>query len=107
MVKRLIAILIGASAGALVCLIFGFLISNRSQASDGEACSPTDLVECVRFETPVRAVPPEAVRAEIAQPCKGWLTGHASAALLSQCLHQARDERKKDITRKLAIAASS
>ena len=101
MVKRLIAVFVGASAA--VALFFAVAWA-RERIHDAEAISVTDcvrdgLVDCVGYEAPKAP--------EIVAPCKAWLDGDGSTAALSQCLHEARREDGVRAVRTLAIATSS
>lgn len=105
MVKRAIAIVVGVTVGALVCFIFGLAVYERPVETNAEACLRGPLVDCVGYEPPVQARLPDAPLVEAAAPCKSWLgaDGAGSIKLLSQCLHDAR----QDTRRRRSIATSS
>jgi len=114
MVKRAIAIVVGAAAGAGLWFLFAAVRAEQSEADPSmEACMKDGFVECVGYVTPQQAPPAIKTPSPVAEPCKGWLsaTSEGSMALLSQCLHQARSERDaqrlEQIMRARAVAASS
>ena len=103
MVKRVIAIGLGAVAGITLWYAVQWLRAPADADTDAfsiENCVRDAYVDCVDFA-------PDSAP----QPCKDWLTGDADAALLSQCLHGARRERDavriENFLRAQRIAASS
>jgi len=111
MVKRAIAILLGAVAGILLWYVFDWW---RTPA-EVEAvplsvadCVQHAMVDCVDAEGFVPA-PPAA--GSVAQPCKDWLSEDLGAAALSACLQEARRGRDavrlENFKRAQRIAASS
>ena len=110
MVKRAIAIVLGAAAGVALWFAFDAVRASDLHADPGsEGCMMDDLTTCIGYVAPT-----EALRAApVTPPCKAWL-GHsnsASIAVLSQCLHAARRGqdagRVEQVRRARAIAASS
>lgn len=110
MVKRLAAAAAVAALAAVVWVVFTIATSAESEpAPSVESCTHGDYVDCVSYEAPTAPVAAPSVSA--AAPCKAWLGGSESAALLSQCLHARAVEqdkaRAKEVQRRRAIAASS
>jgi hypothetical protein len=111
MVKRAIAIALGAVAGVLLWHVVEWIRTPVEADADPvsvENCLRGALVDCAEFEAPLAPIPaPEP----IAGPCKDWLTGEADAAALSQCLMEARRSRDavriQNYERAQRIAASS
>lgn len=110
MVKRAIAMVIGAAAGTLLWYAVAWLRSPVEASADPvaiEHCLRDAYIDCVSHSSP--SVAPEAPM--IAKPCKDWLSGDADSAALSQCLHEARRERDavrmENLKRAQRIAASS
>lgn len=103
MVKRLVAIGLGAVAGITLWYAVDWLRAPADADEDAvsiENCVRDAFVDCVDFA-------PDSAP----QPCKDWLTGDGNAAVLSQCLHGARRERDavriENFQRAQRIAASS
>lgn len=106
MVKRTVAVLVGALGAAL--LWYGVLWA-RSQAYEAEVISVDTCevgfdISCVGYPTPAAKPAPE--------PCKAWLADdRAGVAALSQCLHGARTSSEaaqiKAFERAQAIRTSS
>lgn len=92
MVKRAIAVVLGAIAGVLLWYLFDWMRS-PAEASDTmsiENCLQDGYVGCVEFRTPAQPAPAFET---VARPCKDWLGGDAGSAALSRCLHEARRDR--------------
>jgi hypothetical protein len=111
LVKRLIAMLLGAAAGAAFMYGLSWLRAPVEVSADPvavENCILDAQIDCVGYEPPVPATP--AVEA-VARPCKAWLSEKAGVAALSLCLHEARRERDalqvENFKRAQRIAASS
>ena len=103
MVKRVIAVGVGAIAGiALWYAVHWLHTPADADVISIETCVHDAYVDCVGFAPDGNLAP---------QVCKDWLTGDAGAALLSECLHGARRERDavriKNFERAQRIAASS
>ena len=106
MVKRAIALFVGALGAAL--LWYGVLWA-RNQAYEGEVISVDTCdvgfdISCVGYPAPAVKPAPE--------PCKAWLAdSRAGVAALSQCLHGARTSSEaahiKAFERAQAIRTSS
>jgi hypothetical protein len=93
MVKRVVAMLLGALAGAVLWTAIMWLRSPSEAAADPvaiEHCIQDAYVDCVGLEAPPT---PEAVPG-IAQACRDWLSEDAGLKALSQCLHDARRDRE-------------
>ena len=112
MVKRAIAIVLGAAAG--VALWFAFDTVRASElradpAAEGCLFDKAVMTSCVGYAAPIEVLRP----APAAAPCKAWLGGSdsASIAMLSRCLRAARrgtdGERVEQVKRARAIATSS
>jgi hypothetical protein len=92
MVKRAVAMMLGALAGVLLWHAAQWV---RAQAHESEVitvetCEADALVECVDYEAPA-----PAERAP--DPCMDWLADGGARAALSQCLHgiaRARDSER-------------
>lgn len=93
MVKRAIAILLGAVAGILLWYVFDWW---RTPAGAKEMpvsvadCVHHAMVDCVDAEGFVPAPPAEE---PVAQPCKDWLSEGLGASALSACLQEVRRGR--------------
>ncbi len=110
MVKRVIAMLLGALAGALLWGAVAWLRSPVEASADPiavEHCLQDAMIDCVSNEIP--SAVPEAPA--VAGSCKDWLLDDADIAALSKCLHDARRERDavrfENFKRAQRIAASS
>lgn len=110
MVKRAIAMVIGAAAGTLLWYAVAWLRSPVEASGDPvaiEHCLRDAYVDCVSHDTPSAA--PEAPL--IAKPCKDFLSEGAGVGALSACLHEVRREddagRVKAFQRAQLIAGSS
>lgn len=81
MVKRAVAVVIGACAGLLLWHFVGWLQTpSEDDVISVESCVRDKFVDCVAHETPAPAV----------APCKAWLSGSTDVSALSRCLHEAR-----------------
>lgn len=112
MVKRAIAIILGAAAGVLLWFAFDSVRASEFSADpSAEGCLFVKgaMTSCVGYVTPTEVLRP----APTVPPCKAWLGGSdaASIAMLSKCLRAARQskdgERIEQIKRARAIATSS
>jgi hypothetical protein len=111
MVKRAVAMALGAIAGMLLWHFVDWVRSPAAADEDTvnfENCLRDALVDCAEFDEPWAPAPaPEP----IAAPCKDWLSGDPEAAALSQCLMEARRSRDavriQNFGRARRIAASS
>jgi hypothetical protein len=96
MVKRAIAIILGATAGAILWFAFDSVRAAELHADpNSQGCTREQFTACVSFVTPIEEFKPSPV----AQPCKAYLsnTSGASIAALAQCLRAAR--QSKDLER--------
>ena len=110
MVKRLAAAAAVAAVAAIVWVVFNIATSAESEpAPSVESCTHGDYVDCVSYEAPTAPIAAPTVSS--ATPCKAWLGGSESIAMLSQCLHARAVEQDKasaeELRRRRAIAASS
>ncbi len=110
MVKRAIAIVLGAAAGVALWFAFDAVRADDLQSDPrSQGCTNGDWTECVGYVAPVEVLRPVPA----AQPCKAWLGGSdgASIATLSRCLRAARQgkdgARVEQVKRARSIAASS
>lgn len=110
MVKRMIAMLLGALAGGLLWAAVAWLRSPVEASADPiavEHCLQDAFIDCVSNEMPAAA--PEVPATP--EPCKDWLSDDADIAALSSCLREARRERDavrfENFKRAQRIAASS
>lgn len=111
MVKRVVAMLIGAIAGTALWYGVAWLRSPVEADADPisiENCVRDAYIDCVGAG---EAFPEEAPREPVAQPCKDFLSEGAGVGALSACLHEVRrgsdGERAKAFERAQQIARSS
>lgn len=114
MVKRVIAMLIGAIAGTALWYGVAWLRSPVEAEADSvsiENCMRDAYIDCVSEGETFPAAPDEAPREPVAQPCKEFLSEGAGVGALSACLHEVRrgndGERAKAFERAQKIARSS
>lgn len=113
MVKRVVAMLIGALAGTALWYAVAWLRSPVEAEADPisiENCARDAYVDCVS-EDDAFHVAPEAPSEPVAQPCKDFLNEDAGVAALSACLHEVRRGedagRVKTLQRAQLLAGSS
>ncbi len=113
MVKRVVAMLLGAFAGVVLWYVVDCVRSPTEAEADSvsfENCVRDAYVDCVGYDD-VLPTAPEAPREPVAQPCKDFLSEDAGVAALSACLHEVRrgDDagRVKAVQRAQLIAGSS
>jgi hypothetical protein len=92
MVKRAIAILLGAAAGVALWYL---AVWAREAMQPQPVMSFGDCVrygyDCVSYDAEPQEIIPLIAPAAPADPCKSWLAGaDGGVAALSQCLHTAR-----------------
>lgn len=114
MVKRVVAMLLGALAGIVLWHAVDWLRSPVEAEADSvsiENCVRDAYVDCVSDGEVSPAAPDEAPREPVAQPCKDFLSEDAGVAALSACLHEVRrggdGEHNKAVKRAQLIAGSS
>jgi hypothetical protein len=114
MVKRVVAMLLGAFAGVVLWYVVDWVRSPAEAEADSvsmENCIRDAYVDCVSDDQAFEAVPEEAPREPVAAPCKDFLSEEAGVAALSACLHEVRRgndaERIRAFERAQKIATSS
>jgi hypothetical protein len=114
MVKRVVAMLLGAFAGVVLWYVVDWVRSPVEAEADSvsiENCIRDAYVDCVSDDQTFEAVPNEAQRESVAAPCKDFLSEEAGVAALSACLHEVRRrndaERVRAFERAQKIATSS
>jgi hypothetical protein len=92
MVKRVVAMLLGALAGVALWYVVDWVRSPVEAEADSvsiENCIRDAYVDCVGADEAFPAAP-EAPNEPVAQPCKDFLSEGAGVAALSACLHEVR-----------------
>lgn len=114
MVKRVVAMLLGALAGIVLWHAVDWLRSPVEAEADSvsiENCVRDAYIDCVSEDEAFPTAPEEVPREPVAQPCKDFLSEGAGVAALSACLHEVRrgDDagRVKAFQRAQLIAGSS
>ena len=112
MVKRAVAMALGALAGVLLWYAVAWVRSPAEEdAISIENCVRDAYVDCVSQDEALPEAPTEAPNEPVAQPCKDFLNEEAGVEALSQCLHEARREngveRVRAIEQAQKIATSS
>jgi len=111
MVKRVVAMLLGALAGVVLWYVVDWVRSPAEAEADSvsiENCVRDAYVDCVSYDDVLPT--PEAPREPVARPCKDFLSEDAGVAALSACLHEVRGDdagRVKAFRRAQQIAGSS
>jgi hypothetical protein len=112
MVKRAVAMVLGALAGVLLWHAVAWVrASAEPDAISTENCVRDAYVDCVGQGEALPNLQDELPSEPVAQPCKDFLSEGAGVAALSQCLHEVRREngieRVKALERARQIATSS
>jgi len=114
MVKRVVAMLLGAFAGIALWYVVDWVRSPAEAEADSvsiENCVRDAYIDCVSEGEAFSAAPDEAPREPVAQPCKDFLSEDAGVGALSACLHEVRREndagRVKAFQRAQLFAGSS
>jgi len=114
MVKRVVAMLLGAFAGVVLWHAVEWVRSPVEAEADSvsiENCVRDAYVDCVSEDEAFGVLPEEAPREPVAAPCKDFLSDDAGVAALSACLHEVRRgndaERLRAFERAQKIATSS
>jgi hypothetical protein len=97
MVKRVVAMLIGALAGVALWYAVDWVRSPAEAEADSvsiENCVRDAYIDCVSEDEAFPTTPEAPL---IAQPCKDFLSEEAGVAALSACLHEVR--RGDDVAR--------
>lgn len=112
MVKRVVAMLLGAFAGVVLWYVVDWVRSPAEAEADSvsiENCARDAYIDCVSDDAFPAA--PEAPSEPVAQPCKDFLNEDAGVAALSACLHEVRRgnnaEHVDAVKRAQLIAGSS
>ena len=91
MVKRVVAMVLGALAGIVLWHAVEWLRSPvEADAVSIENCARDAYIECVSADEGLSATPEDAPSEPVAQPCKDFLSADAGVAALSACLHEVR-----------------
>lgn len=113
MVKRVVAMLLGAFAGVVLWYVVDWVRSPAEAEVDSvsiENCARDAYIDCVSEGEGLPEVL-EAPSEPVAQPCKDFLSEDAGIAALSACLHEVRRGgdagRVKAVQRARLIAGSS
>lgn len=114
MVKRVVAMLLGALAGIVLWYAVDWVRSPAEAEADSvsiENCVRDAYVDCVGQDEAFPDAQDAAPRMPLAQPCKDFLNDDAGVAALSACLHEVRRAndagRGKALRRAQLIAGSS
>jgi len=109
MVKRAIAIVLGAAAGSALWFVFDAVVLAPPKADPrAQACASEEMIVCAGYEVPASAKVAPALPA--AQPCKAFLsaTGAAPLQQLSACLHEtarAKQDAQMPITARVVAGS--